>query len=151
VLSYEWTYGEDKYKEEKQISIKLGDRLFNAVSTFWKNGELAVGLPIAIGLYTHEGKAKASHDESKGWMALWETIEDSDLGTGVVMDPAAIKEFKLIESPEKEKGHALFITQTDSKGQVSYYAGYGWKKAGEIKTSREWDAYLEKFAAKEIK
>ena len=146
VLTYEYKVGADTYKEEKQITIKMGDQLFKAESTFWKNGELAVGLPVAIGITTHDGKAVASKDVSKGWMACWETIEEYGAGTGVVMDPKAIQEFRLIESPNKDESHALFITRADAKGKVTYFAGYGWAKAGEIKTSEDWNNYLEHFA-----
>lgn len=142
VLTYEYKVGADIYKEEKQISIRLGDRLFKSVSTFWKNGEPAVGLPIAIGLTTHDGQAAVSQDLAKGWMACWEKIEGYDLGTGVVMDPERIVDYRLVDTLAKDDGHALFITQTDAKGQVEYYAGYGWEKAGEIKTSAEWADYL---------
>jgi hypothetical protein len=142
VLSYEYKVGEDVYKEQKQISIEPGERLFDVTATFTKNGKPATGLPIAIGITTHEGKATASSDVSKGWMACWQTIEDYGLGTGVVMNPAAITEYKLIESQEKDQGHALFITKTDAAGQVKYRAGYGWEKAGEITTPEDWETYL---------
>lgn len=145
VLSYEYKVGEDTYSEDKQISIKLGDRLFKAVSTFLKNGKPAVDLPIAVGITTHDGKADVLKDVSKGWMACWETIEDFGLGTGVVMDPARIDAFELMESKKKDRSHALLITKTDEKGQVEYYAGYGWEKAGEIKTPADWTVYLENF------
>jgi hypothetical protein len=143
VLSYEYTVGKDTYKEKKQITIELGERLFDVISTFTKNGKPAAGLPIAIGITTHEGKATASSDISQGWMACWETIEDYGLGTGVLMDPAAIKKYKLIDSGEKDQDHALFITETDENGQVKYRAGYGWEKAGEITTPEEWENYLK--------
>jgi hypothetical protein len=145
VLTYEYKVGKDIYKEEKQISIKLGDQLFKSISTFWENGRLVTGLPIAVGLTTHDGKAIASKNVSKGWMACWEEIDGEGLGIGVVMDPAAIAEFQLVESPKKDESHALFITRTDAKGQVAYYAGFGWAKAGEIKTVEEWSVYLEAF------
>jgi len=148
VLTYEWQQDGDTYREEKQITIKLGDRLFGAVSTFWKNGALATGLPIAIGITTHDTKVTPSKDASTGWMACWEPIDGHGLGTGVVMDPAAIKEYQLIESPKKDESHALFITRTDAHGQVAYYAGYGWAKAGEIKTSKDWSNYLKDFHQK---
>jgi len=142
VLTYEWKHGEDTYKEDKQISIKLGDRLFKSTSTFWKNGKVAVDLPIAIGLVRHHKTDVVSKDLSKGWMSIWEPMDDSELGTGVVMDPKRIDEFKLIESKTKDKSHALLITKTDAKGRVEYHAGYGWEKAGEIKTAEDWEAYL---------
>ncbi len=145
VLSYAWEHGGDQYKEEKQITIKMGDRLFKSVSTFWKNGELATDLPIAIGITTHNEKATPSSNVSKGWMACWETIDGHGLGTGVVIDPSRIKEYKHLPSEKKDESHALLITKTDANGQVEYYAGYGWERAGEIKTSKDWNNYLAEF------
>ncbi len=146
VLSYEWRLGGDVYTEDKQISIKMGDRLFKSTSTFRKNGEIATDLPIAIGVVMH-GKADAvSKDLAKGWLAYWETLDGSGLGTGVVIDPARISEFHLRESEKKLESHALLITSTDANGQLEYFTGYGWERAGEIKTSSEWNSYLEQFS-----
>ncbi len=146
VLSYKWEYGGDTYTEDKKISIKLGDRLFNAVSTFKKNGEIAADLPIAVGLTTHDGKAVPSKNEKEGWIACWEKIEGYDLGTGVVMDTEKIDAFELFESEKKDESHTLLITKTDADGQVEYYAGYGWARANEITSSEQWNAYLAEFA-----
>ena len=145
MLTYKWKHGEDTYKEEKKISIKLGDRLFKSTSTFWKNGKVAVDLPIAIGLVRHHKTDVVSKDLSKGWMSIWEPMDDSELGTGVVIDPSRMEDFQLLEVEEKLGSHALIITKTDAKGQVGYYAGYGWAKAGEINTSKEWNDYLAEF------
>ena len=148
ILTYEWSVGNDAYKEEKNISLKMGDRLFKTTSTFWRNGELATNLPIAIGLSTHDGKAQPSKDLSKGWFACWEKIKDYNLGTGVVIDPSIIKDYKEIKDKRKDKSHLLLITETDSKGAVSYYAGYGWERAGEITTFEKWTHYLSTFSVK---
>jgi len=32
--------------------------------------------------------------------------------------------------------------KTDRNGAINYQAGYGWKKAGEIKSSNDWKNYL---------
>jgi hypothetical protein len=145
VLTYEWTVGADVYKEEKRISILLGDRLFKVVSTFWKNGSLALKLPVAVGVARHAGAAVVSKDLKRGWVACWELIDGSGLGTAVVMNPTNMKEVVV------KKDHVLLITSTDGKGQVCYYAGYGWARAGEIKTLAEWQAYLTQFAMKKFK
>ncbi|MDH3346265.1 MAG: DUF4861 domain-containing protein [Kiritimatiellaceae bacterium] len=145
VLSYEYKVGCDIYTEEKKISIKLGDRLFKSTSTFKKNGAIAADLPIAIGLVRHHKTDLVSKDLSKGWVSIWEPMDDSELGTGVVIDPKRITDFQLLETGKNLEDHALIITQADAKGQVEYYAGYGWEKAGEIKTSKEWADYLEAF------
>ncbi len=146
VITYEWSHGGNRYKEAKQIGIRLGDRLFGVLSTFWKNGELAVGLPIAVGLATHDGKAASSRDLSNGWIACWEEIDGYGFGSGVVMDPSAIKEYKLLNSAGENDGHALLIARADAKGQVGYHAGYGWEKANEINNQQEWETYLREFA-----
>ncbi len=145
VLSYEWKHGLDVFTEDKQISIKLGDRLFKSVSTFKKNGKIAKDLPIAIGLVRHHETDLVSKDLSKGWMSIWETIDGDGLGTGVVIDPKRIEDFQLLETGKKLEDHALIITKTDAEGQVEYYAGYGWERAGEIKTSNDWAVYLSEF------
>lgn len=144
-LNYEYRVGDDTYLEEKKVTIRLCNRLFKVVSTFRKNDAPAVGLPIAVGITTHDGKAAVSKDVSAGWMACWESIEGFGLGTGVVMDPACIEQFKVVEGKAKDDGHALFIIKTDAEGQVEYHAGYGWEHAGEITTSEAWNKYLESF------
>lgn len=143
VLSYEWTHAGDQYEEQKQITLRAGERLFESQSVFKKNGEIAAGLPIAVGLATHGGKATAMANTRKGWIACWETIDGYGLGTAVVMDPERIKRFELIESGETVDGHALLITETDADGQIEYAAGYGWEKAEEITSPDAWMQYLE--------
>lgn len=145
VLNYEWKYGGDTYAEEKQISIKPGDRLFKTTSTFRKNGDLAAGLPIAIGLVRHHQNDKVLRDPDAGWMAVWETIDGDGLGTGVVIDPGRIEKYLILDTGQKLGDHALIITKTDAKGRVGYHAGYGWERAGEITGSRQWADYLAEF------
>ena len=145
-LTYEWTHAGDVYLENKRISIRMGDRLFKTESTFWKNGALAADLPIAVGLVMHEEADRVSKNLSNGWMAYWETIDGDHLGTGIVIDPEEVLDLQLLESPRKLESQAVLITETDANGQLAYYAGYGWARAGEITTSEEWNAYLENFS-----
>ena len=138
-------HGNDEYKEEKRISLKVGDQLFRTASTFWKNGELAAHMPLALGISTHEGKAAVSKDVEKGWIAGWESIDGYGLGTGVKVEPARIKSFELIESKKKDRGHALFTVKTNAQGKFVYYAGFAWERAGELKSIQDWEQYLEEF------
>lgn len=148
VLHYEWTHGDDVYTEAKAITIELGDRLFRSTSTFRKNGALAANLPIAVGLVRHQENDRVSKDLDAGWMAIWETIDGSGLGTGVVMDPARIQDFRVVSTGDGDLDtNALIITETDAAGQLTYYAGYGWERAGTITTEAEWTAYLAGFLA----
>ncbi len=98
VLTYEHDVAGDHYKEEKQITIELGKRLFEAQSTFWKNGELAANLPITLGVTTHDELANVSYDLKQGWLAAWEKLGDSELGTGVKLDLAVLSRKKLFSA-----------------------------------------------------
>lgn len=146
VLSYKNEINDIVYVEKKEIEIQTGQRVFKATSTYWKDGELAVGLPISVGLTTHDEAAIANWDKLTGMVATWEVTEGFGLGTGVLVDPKRIDGFKLVPSlGQTDIGHALAITKTDSKGQVTYYAGYGWEKAEEITTFDQWKQYLNEF------
>jgi hypothetical protein len=141
-LSYAWEYGGHAYKETRIVSIRMGDRMFRTTATFWKDGAPAANHPVTIGITTHKGKAAVQKDAAAGWIACWETIDGSGLGTGVLLAPELIKEYRL-DTAEEE--HALFISETDALGQISWWSGYGWERAGEIKTSDAWISYLKQF------
>ena len=145
-LTYDYDVGGTKIKEVKRITIELGKRLFFAESTFTQEGKPAA-LEIAVGITTHDGKAKAVLNPQQRWMACWEMIDGAGVGTGVVMaPPAGIKMHELVD-PKPNASHALLVTKTDVAGKVAYYAGYGWEKAGEISTPEKWENYLSAFAA----
>lgn len=143
-LSYEREIDGATYAEEKTITIDLGQRLFEVDSVFFKNGRPAANLPICIGLTTHDGKAEAFFDREAGWIATWEKLDDSELGTGARMDPAKIDSIIVLDTKEKDTSHIFMIARTDATGRLSYQAGYGWEKAGIITTSEAWSQYLSR-------
>ncbi len=148
-LSYgPWEVDGKKITERKRISLELGDRLFKVEESFFVDGEPA-RLDVAVGVATHEGAAEPCHDKSAGWLYGWEVLDGQGFGTGVVIDPADaddIKEFKEIVSKDKFAGNAFFVVDTGADGKFTYYAGYGWEKAGEIETREEWEQYLKDWA-----
>jgi len=139
-LYYEREIDGTVYGEAKTVSIELGKRLFQVNSLFTKNGKPAADLTVCIGLSTQAGKANSYFDREAGWIATWETLDDSELGTGARMEPSAIDSIELVEN-EKE-GHIFLITKTDRSGCITYEAGYGWKKAGAIRSKALWADYL---------
>ena len=141
-LTYDREIGGTVYGEEKTITIELGKRLFEVDAVFTKDGKVAVGLPVCIGLTTHDGKAKSFHSKSKGWIACWEAFAGSELGTAVRMDPARIDKIKNVESGQPDESHIFIIAKTDARGRIKYQAGYGWKKAGTITSQSQWKKYL---------
>ena len=144
-LTYECEIEGVVYGEVKTITIELGQRLFDVHSVFTQDGKSAAALPVCIGLTTHDGKATVSSDRSKGWIACWENIEGAELGTGAMMDSTKIVEIRDVAVKQKDQSHIFILTQTDENGELDYQAGYGWAKAGEIKSSNDWNAYLSEF------
>jgi len=143
-LTYEREISGDVYGEEKTITIELGKRLFDVHSVFTKNGKIASNLLVCIGLTTHDGKAEAFFDEALGWIACWEKIAGSYLGTAAKVPPARIDEIKVVRSDKKDQSHIFILMKTASDGSIDYQAGYGWEKAGGIITRADWASYLNK-------
>jgi len=141
-LSYERTIDGTVYGEEKTISIELGNRLFQVDSLFTVDGKPAANLPVCVGLTTHDGAAESFYDKDAGWIATWEKLDDSELGTAARMNPKQIVSVEEVLSKKKDKSHIFLITNTDSEGQIRYEAGYGWKKAGSILSRDDWSRHL---------
>lgn len=141
-LTYEREIEGVPYSEEKTITLELGERLFRAHSVFRKNGAIAAGLPVCVGVTTHDGQAVAFSHPAQGWIACWEKMDDSELGTAVRMAPNRIDEIKQIDPTQPDAGHILILARTDEHGAIDYEAGYGWRKAGAITSRAAWEAYL---------
>ncbi len=145
-LTYDYDVDGEIIHETKRITIELGQRMFRSESTFTRDGKPAA-LDIAIGVTTHEGKAHSTLNREQGWMACWEKIQNSGLGTGVVLAPARIADMRDFTTPGTPERHALAITRTDAEGKTVHYAGFGWTKAGEINSPEMWNDYLQSFAS----
>jgi hypothetical protein len=133
-------------QEVKRITIVPGQRFFRSDSTFTRDGQPVVGLPVAIGVTTHDGKASATLSPENRWVSCWETIERNGLGTGVILAPGFPIETKEVSSAEKDKSHAVILTATDKSGMVTCHPGYGWAKAGAITTPEAWASELTTFS-----
>jgi hypothetical protein len=139
---YPATGGGAPLQEIKRITVVPGQRFFRSDSTFTRDGQPVAGLPVAIGVTMHDGKAAATLSPENRWVSCWETIERSGLGTGVILAPGFPIETKELAVAEKDKSHALILTATDKRGQVTCYPGYGWEKAGTIVTPGAWASEL---------
>ena len=103
---------------------------------------------MVVGLFTQTAKPEYGFAADKTSMAVWEQLDGQGLGTGMTFPKGAVTEMKTLPHHGEPKGfaHALAFLKTDAKGEVSYAAGYGWAKAGEITSAADWRAYLETFA-----
>ncbi|MHA6247159.1 DUF4861 family protein [Pontibacter sp. CAU 1760] len=128
--------------EKKRISLDLGSNLTRFEEHLQSNKPLP-NATIGITLHDEQGEVKAN--PVQGWFRYWEPMDGAHLGTGVVLAPAAVQDYKDHRVAAKDQSH-LYVIASPDKGRLVYYAGFGWDKSGQFETKEAWDAYLESFA-----
>ena len=141
-LTYEaWDANGKTISEKKIISLDYGQNVSRI--TLQVEGVNS----ISPGITLHEQKGNTNTNKKEGWMSYWEPHADSELGMGIVTAPENIVNFdKYITNKTDESN--LFATLSLNNNELTYYAGFGWKKAGEFTSQKEWEAYLSDFAKK---
>ena len=136
----DWDVNGKLVKESRVITLDKGNQL----SKF----EISLkGIDkISIGLTLHKNDGEISKNKEKGWMSYWENLDDSEIGTTVlVQSPNDIIGFETyISKTDDTKNQYLEIKLTDNK--ILYYAGFGWKKAKDIQNNEQWTKYLNEFS-----
>lgn len=127
--------------EKKRISLDLGSNL-----TRYEE-QISADKPLpncTIGLTLHEAKGEVNADRKAGWCRYWEKIDDSYLGTGVVVAPRYLTDYQDHRSPAKDQSQLYMVTKP-AQGTVVFYAGFGWQKSGQFNSAADWDGYLAGF------
>ncbi len=143
VIELKYRYEKLNITEWKTITLERGSQLFQVSSKFTREG-LPLQLDVAIGVTTHHGKAKTLVSPDHYFIAAWEKIDDSYVGTGVVL-PKSIPAVFVDYADDASDEHALLVARTDPNGSIRYSAGFAWAKAGEITSLDAWKAYLEHY------
>ncbi len=141
ILEYDTYYANGKtIKETKFISLDYGQNLSRHSVEVSGTDNLSVGLT----LHKKDGTTTTNKDE--GWMSYWESLDDSELGQGVVVsEKQALINFDKYETDEKDKSN-LYANLSVVENSVEYYAGFGWKKSGQFSNKDEWNNYLSRFS-----
>lgn len=141
-LSYApWKAGNATIQETKRISIDLGSQLFRMEVLLKSDNDLP---NLTTGITLHDGKGQTSTNREAGWISHWETIDGTGLGTGIVDNPADILEVLKINKSTPDQSHLYILLNTS--GPISYYAGFGWEKAGELTSQDIWNEYLNAYS-----
>lgn len=137
-----WDANGTMLKETKRLSIDLGNRLTKWESKFYNDALPQFGISITL----HDDvNASTKVNEKEGWIRLWEKMGDSELGTAVIVPPGKFEGAHKILSDKKDESHIVLKSSAQNK-ELTYYAGYGWKKANAITNPAEWEAYLSNFS-----
>jgi hypothetical protein len=127
--------------ETKRITIDLGNQVYKVEDNLKVSGVLP---NVTIGITLHEGKGKAFADSVNGVFGYWEPIDDSEIGTGVVIDPSTLLAYEEYRTTKKDLSQ--LHVRVKPENEIRYFAGFAWKKTGAIQTQEEWSKYLTQFS-----
>lgn len=136
-----WSANGVEVRERKVITIERGQQFCKVEAHLESDSTL----DFTIGITLHDKKGDAKLDPTAGWFRYWETIDDSQLGTGIVIDPGKIISSKDFRTEKKDLSH-IYISSKTKENVLTYYPGFAWKKAGAIATLEAWDQHLLEFS-----
>lgn len=112
-------------EEKRIISLDANDR-FNKITECYSKQ-----IDVAAGIVLRPTNGTTIEDASNGIIAYWEPVNGDNGHTAVtvIFDSA-------IDSIVNNGNHLLGVTKTNDKGEISYYMGASWDKAGV--TKKEW-------------
>ena len=142
ILTYaDWDANGKKITESKLISLDYGSYL----SRF----EISIkgAKTIAAGLTLHDKKGTTGNNVKEGWLSHWEPIDDSEIGTGLIVPNNNLKSVDNYVTNDKDLSNLYANIAVKNKKAV-YYAGFGWKKGSPFQNKTEWETYLSSFANK---
>ena len=135
-----WTAGNSTIQETKRVSIDLGSQLYQMEITMQSDKPIP---NVATGITLHEGKGVVFSDKKSGLISYWEQIDDAYVGTGILAKLSLILDQIEVRKPTKDQSHVYMLL--DHSQKISFYAGFAWQKAGEIKSADQWNEYLLQF------
>jgi len=142
ILTYaDWDANGKKITESKLISLDYGSYL----SRF----EISIkgAKTIAAGLTLHDKKGTTGNNVKEGWLSHWEPIDDSEIGTGLIVPNNNLKSVDNYVTNDKDLSNLYANIAVKNKKAV-YYAGFGWKKGSPFQNKTDWQTYLSSFANK---
>jgi len=129
--------------EVKRVTLDAGQNLDHYQSfykPYTRPGQPAA-LTTGIGLKKVKGEQKAFNADH-GWLVSWQDMEKNagKQGVAIIADP------KLVEKPTEDKVNNLLLVKVPENNVASYWAGFGWDKAGPFTDSDAWRKYVDEFA-----
>ncbi|MEN3326987.1 MAG: hypothetical protein V7638_1794 [Acidobacteriota bacterium] len=129
-----------KVSQVLRVWLDAGSQL----DRFQVSSQAAAGsesLALAVGLKKVK-EAQKEFNQARGWLTIWEPVEKKlgMQGLAVVVDPSTID--KLAE----DKLNNLVVLKPGIATPITYWAGFGWDRAGQITSADSWKTYVDQFA-----
>lgn len=124
-----------RVSEVKRVTLDAGSQ-FDHFQSFYKP-QAGTALTVGVGLKKVAGEA-TQFNAGHGWLAKWEPVEKSagNQGLAIIVDP------KLLEKSTADRQNLLLLAKAPGNN-VSYWAGFGWDKAGAFTSFEAWVAHVD--------
>ncbi len=137
-----WSTPAGMMEETKIISLDLGSNLARIEVLVSADDPVK---ELSVGITQHEKDGTNHADQDNGWFSYWQPHGDSELGMGIVVAAEYLAGYDEHLVDEPDQSH-LLVHLKPVNGRVVYYAGFGWKKSGEIEDEKAWFEYLQGYA-----
>lgn len=141
----DWKIDSANYLEIKKVTLDAGQQLNRIETRFISELPTDASLTIAAGIVKRKNVVSQKSAENR-WTALWGLTNDDAvneyLGTAVVFPRVTYN--VVIE----DSVHCLLSGTANANIPFTYYSGFAWTRAGDIKSKLEWIEYLQNFQTK---
>jgi hypothetical protein len=134
-----YTFNGITVQEVRTVSLDAGSQL-NKIQVHIEQTS-GKTLPMVVGISQRKEPSPVLLDEKAGVLGYWEPTHGNDgtLGIGCVFPVTPVRMLTKYD-------HLLARLDAPPAGDLIYYAGGAWDKAGRITSSQDWFAYLRQFA-----
>ena len=133
-------------QEKKRITLDLGTNFYHCTVSY--NSPVILDTAL-VGLALHNKKGKINSSIKEGWTSYWEPIDDSYLGTAIIVDSKQIQGIGVKDSDNKQVSESnIWVNLKPHKNSFSYWSGFGWKERKNFNSADEWDNNLKKESIK---
>ena len=135
-----WDAAGKSIKEKRIITLDKGNNLSKFEISLDGTDTASIGLTL------HKNDGIKTTNKENGFMSYWEHLDDSELGTGIVLtNKNDIIDFEVYEN-EKEDVKNQYVKVKVTNKKLTYYTGFGWKKSKQFDNSTQWNTYLKDFS-----
>jgi len=125
--------------ETKRFTMDAGSNLYKCEITFEGDANIDT---VGIGLTLHNNLGITSGNDIEGWISYWEPLDDSEIGMGILIGKDKKEDSAMFLKTDNDQENYWLLVSPEGN-QLTYFAGFGWKKSGDFVSIGDWETYLE--------